>query len=119
MIKIIFYRNKSGVVCGFKMTDHAESRVCSAVSALALNTANSIEAFTEADIEAEYDESGGFLRFTLVESDGKLDENAVLLLASLELGILSIASQHSGEISVSYKNIRMQKIKSGNKFKSV
>ncbi len=73
--------------------------ICSAVSALAINTVNSIEAFTEDGFEAEQKEDGGYLKLTL---KGVPSAACSLLLDSLVLGIQNIQDAYGEEyISIS------------------
>lgn len=61
--------------------------ICSAVSALAVNAVNSIEAFTDDGFEVEQKEDGGYLKLTLT---GEPSAACSLLLDSLVLGIQNI-----------------------------
>jgi len=107
MIQATFYKNKNDDLCGFKLTNHAESRVCAAVSALAINAANSIEKLTDADIDLTAEADGGYLEFKLPELiDGGSSEQIELLLASLELGVNSIAIQYKRQIKVFYEKFK-------------
>jgi uncharacterized protein YsxB (DUF464 family) len=100
-------RNAAGKICGFEMADHANTRVCAAVSALAINTANAVEKFTGAAITVDYDEKGGYLKFELPEiKSGETCEKADLLLETLALGVCSIAEQYKGQIKI--KNITVK-----------
>ncbi|MCD8016127.1 MAG: ribosomal-processing cysteine protease Prp [Lachnospiraceae bacterium] len=84
---------KGGQYSGFSLDGHAEYAeagrdvVCAAVSALALNTANSIESLTEDFFEQELSEDGGYLRMDFPNGAG---EKASLLMDSLVLGIRGI-----------------------------
>ena len=73
--------------------------ICSAVSALAINTVNSIEVFTEDGFNAEQAEDGGYLKFMLTEEPSA---STVLLLDSLVLGMQYIQEAYGEEyLSVS------------------
>ena len=86
---------KSGRYVGFTSDGHAgyanagHDIVCSAVSALMINTVNSIEAFT--DDHFEVDEDDGHLSFRL---KGNAGEKSLLLLDSLALGLRSIGETY-------------------------
>ena len=94
MINVFFYKNKDGNLCGFEFSSHAQSKVCAAVSALVINTANSIGKFSGSRIVMDYNENGGFLKMIIQEPDIA----AKLLLESLELGINSLKEQHKRQI---------------------
>ena len=78
---------------GFECAGHAgyaeegSDIICAAVSALAVNTINAIEQFTEDPFEVEEAEDGGLLRIRFSEVP---DEKTQLLMDSLVLGIGNI-----------------------------
>lgn len=88
------------VFVGIDLAGHAgfaesgQDIVCAAVSALVLNTANSIEAFTQDGFEGQVDEeNGGFsLRFTEDPSP-----ESQLLMSSLVLGLQNIEKEYGEE----------------------
>ena len=92
MIRLSVFR-PDGQYRGFVLEGHAGYAqegydiICSAVSALAVNTVNSVEAFTEDGFEAEQKEDGGYLKFTLTDVPS---DACTLLLDSLVLGIQNI-----------------------------
>ncbi len=101
MIKACFYRNMNGDIYSVNVTDHGSKIVCAAVSALVLNTLNSIETFTKEKLEYAFNEEGGFLEFTLPEiQNGKQNPEVRLLLNSLYLGLTSIKEEYKGSIKV-------------------
>ena len=108
MTKVTVYKNKSGGTVGFKCTDHAgfarygRDIVCAAVSALVLNTINSIERFTEDAFEGEQDEKNAVITFRLKDGYSK---EAVLLLDSLVLGLTSIAEDNRKYISITFEEV--------------
>lgn len=85
---------------GFSCTGHAGydeaglDIVCSAVSVLAINTVNAIEAFTDDAFELEQSEDGGMLKLCFPDCPG---ERAALLMDSLVLGIESIEADYGKE----------------------
>lgn len=99
MITVTFYRDTGGRVNGFKLENHAKSRVCAAVSALAINAANSVEKFTSSEISLSYDSDGGYMDF----KSEMLDAGGELLLKSFELGVTSIAEQYKRQIKIIYE----------------
>ena len=100
MIKAVFYK-KNDKYFGFSLNGHAgyadygKDIVCSAVSALAFNTVNSIETFTKCKvIEAEEDSANG--RISVIFPDGTA-EDAALLIDSMLLGIRAIEEQYGSK----------------------
>lgn len=89
---------QNGLITGFEFTGHADYAeegsdiICSAVSVLAINTVNSIEVFTEDNIEVEEpeEEEGGYLKFSVPAPS----EKTALLFQSLELGIRSVMESY-------------------------
>ncbi len=71
--------------------DSGRDIVCAAVSALAVNTANSIEAFTGDSFQTEQDEESGFLSFSL---SSPISPESKLLLNSLVLGLQNIEEEY-------------------------
>ena len=83
-----------------------EDIVCAAVSALVINTANSLEQFTDDDIIIEEDpQSSGYL--ALEFSKDTVSERASLLMDSLLLGLESIQENY-GEAFLMIKRERSQ-----------
>ena len=105
MITVDFFQDRSGSLRGFQSEGHAGADeygydiVCSAVSALTLNTANSIEALTGAAITEEAEENGGFLRVMLTPETAD-DPGAQLLLKSLMLGISQMADSYPENLRI-------------------
>ncbi len=85
---------------------YGEDIVCAAVSALAINTVNSIQELTNDVIEVEYKNEGGFLSCILSNSKGNNNsKEALILLRSLELGITSIQKDYKDNIDISYREV--------------
>ena len=105
MIRIQILKEKNRVK-GYVMKGHAgageygQDIVCAGASALALNTANSIEALTDARFDLEASEDGGYLKLVL-RSD--TDAGAQLLLDSLYLGMKDMSESYP-------ENIRIQEV---------
>ena len=102
MINFTFLKDKSGQLKGFKCVNHGKDVVCAAVSILTQNTVNSVEALSDTRFQLDFDPSGGFMEFMLVDI---IDNKAELLLKSLELGINGISSEYSKEIEVFVKEV--------------
>ncbi|MCI5848529.1 MAG: ribosomal-processing cysteine protease Prp [Lachnospiraceae bacterium] len=100
MICVEFSGNSDNIT-GFEVSGHAgydeygRDIVCAAVSALATNTANSIEQFTEDDMTVDVDEKTGLLRLTMTST---ISDSSKLLLKSFKLGIESIEQAYGSEI---------------------
>lgn len=100
MICAVFRENREGYLTGFSVEGHAgyanpgDDIVCAAVSALVINTINSVEALTEASFEVNdpKDPSKEPLVFQLT-SDPASCPDSELLLRSLYLGLSSIKDQ--------------------------
>jgi len=109
MIKVSVYKNAENLITGFTLSGHADYSeygsdvVCAAVSALVINTINSIENFTSDKFRIEQDEKNGFLEFHVISS---MSNNSNLLLSSLALGLQGIEDEYSG------KYIKLTQIKS-------
>ena len=92
MITVTFLKNDRQIA-GYVCEGHAGYAqegfdiICSAVSALAVNTANSIEQFTDDPLTVEESEDGGYLKVLLT---GEISDQTKLLLASLSLGLKTI-----------------------------
>ena len=96
MIRASFRRSGQGYISGFRVSGHAgfaekgSDIVCAAVSALVINTVNSIDEFLPEDagkVDFSEDEGKGIIEFKF---DGEPSGEAVLLLRSLELGLKQI-----------------------------
>ncbi|MCC8045192.1 MAG: ribosomal-processing cysteine protease Prp [Clostridiales bacterium] len=94
---------------GFSFQGHAgyapegEDIICAAVSALALNAVNSIEAFTDDFFEQESSADGGYLRMDFPEN---VSDKTSLLVDSLLLGISNIQAEYGNEyITLTYKEV--------------
>lgn len=112
MIKATVFKNSTdsgnAVYTGIVMEGHAgyadegEDIICAAVSALALNFFNSVEAFTEDGFEGGTGESGSFeFRFT---SD--ISPESKLLMNSLILGLQNIERDYGK----SYINVKFKEV---------
>ena len=103
MIRIAFKTDATGCPIGIRCLGHAgfarrgKDIVCSAVSALVINTMNSIEAFTEDSFTGEANEKEGYILFELSDS---CSDASKLLMRSLELGIRNIYEDNSRFISL-------------------
>ena len=110
MIKATFFKDSEGRYRGFSLLGHAgyadsgQDIICASVSALSINTVNSIEAFTEDKIEAEMDEETGMLTCCF---SGTISAESTLLVNSLLLGLRGIEEDYAGHtyIKISIKEV--------------
>ncbi len=106
MITVKIFRNENDRIYGFEVKNHGHEIVCSAVSILTLNTANSIEQFTDAPFSCDYNEEGGFFRFTVDGlKNGEDIPDAELLLKSMEFGLLGIKAEPEYERHINIINV--------------
>ena len=106
MIRAKFYMHDK-TYFGFSITGHAEYAkpgediLCSAVSALAINTANSIEELTEDHLVVE--EKDGLLRMKI---RGQVSDAGNTLLKSLRIGLCKIYEEYGDEyIRIFFKEV--------------
>lgn len=98
MTKITVYKTKSGEYRKFICDGHAgyaergEDIVCAAVSALVINTVNSLAEIAKEPIQVESDEEAG--RISCSFSGQPLREASVVLMDSLTLGLSRITAQY-------------------------
>ena len=101
MITATFFKDSKGIVTGFSLIGHAgyaesgSDIICASVSALAINTVNSIEAFTDDSGTANVDEDTGMLTFAFNEN--KVSDKSMLLINSLILGLQGIMNEYNGK----------------------
>ncbi len=107
MIKVKFFKNKNNDIFCFEVLDHGQSIVCAGVSALTINTVNSIDAFTDDKFSVDIDESNG--RILFISNGLKNNEknrDVTLLLNSFELGIQSIYEDYKNDIIIGYEEVQ-------------
>ncbi len=107
MITFKVYKKNNGKIVGFDCTGHAgyaESGYdifCAAVSALVINTINSIDELTDDEFQADSDEKKGI--FLRVDEPG---DATTLLLKSLVIGVEGIKNDNEGEyIEIVYEEV--------------
>ena len=106
MIQAKFYLHDK-TYFGFAITGHAEYAepgediLCAAVSALAINTVNSIETLTKDRLIVE--EKDGFLRAKIL---GKVSDAGSTLFKSLRIGLCKIYEEYGDEyIRIFFKEV--------------
>ena len=100
MTKVTIYKNVKNECVGFRAFGHAgyaeegEDIICSAVSVLALNTVNSIEALTEVTPKCSMKDGYLSCEISVLRKGEKKYPDVVLLLDSLALGLKAIAETY-------------------------
>lgn len=113
MIRVTIYHNDADQCVGFRMEGHAEFAaygediVCSAVSALVINTMNSVGTFTKDNFEDAIHQEEDVVSFEITSKP--VSHDAQLLLNSLVLGLESIAKEY-GKKYIRLKNKRKQEV---------
>ena len=110
MIRVTVYKTGRQEYLGFDLSGHAGygeegfDIVCAAVSALVINTVNSVEEFTEDKTCCVSDEENGMIQFRF---QGQPSHDASLLLDSLILGLEGIeeSSEYKPYIDIIFKEV--------------
>lgn len=98
MINITIYQNEQNEYTGFRMEGHAgyaehgQDIVCAAVSALVINTINSMESYTKDRFEHAVHKEKDVVSFEITSTP--ISDSAELLLRSLVLGLQGISSEY-------------------------
>jgi len=107
MINVTVYQRK-GAYIGARAIGHSgyaeagEDIICAAVSALVINTLNSIETFTGDSFQESVDEEQALIDFLVTD---EMSAECGLLIRSLVLGLSKIAEQQEEYITLSYKEV--------------
>ncbi len=105
MVTATVVKDPSGYV-SFECRGHAgfmkkgKDIVCSAISMLTINTANSIMALSDSDISV--DENDGFISWKF---DATCDEKATLLMDSLLIGLQSLEEDYKGYLTLRIEEV--------------
>ena len=97
MIDVSRIKNEHGINIGFRVSGHAgyaesgSDIVCAGVSALVVNTMNSIEKFTEDKFSCKQEEKSGLIEFIIVS---EVSKESVLLMDSMFLGLKGIEKDY-------------------------
>ena len=109
MIHVTVYQNQEGKYTAFCCIGHAkyaeagQDIVCAAVSALVINTINSIEQLTGDTFLLDTDQESGHIGFSLEENHR---QESVLLIHSLVLGLQGIQNFYGNEyLSLNFKEV--------------
>lgn len=98
MTRVKFYQNQKGQCTGFEVSGHSgygekgTDIICAAISALTVNTINSLEELVEDPIRVEADEEDAYLWVSIA---GEHSAEAELLLQSLQLGMSNMYSDEA------------------------
>lgn len=92
--------DKGGHVSSLLVKNHGAPIVCAGISALVLNTINSIETLTSDVFSLKHEQEGGFIEISF---PNKLSPEAQLLMASLMLGIKAALAEYPKEIKIKYE----------------
>ena len=110
MIKINLHYNNQEELWHFVLdghadfADHGQDIVCAAVSMTVINTINSIDLLTKEPFELDQDGEGGYIACAFPKiKNQKGSQEAILLLASMVLGLKSIKEQYGEHIQISTK----------------
>ena len=105
MIRVVIGKH-DGYICSYRISGHAgyadqgKDIICSAMSMIAINTANSLSAIADETFDVSQDEDSGLLE---VRFDHRPNEKAETLLDSLELGVQGVIDQYGNEfVSLTY-----------------
>ena len=105
MVTVSIYQLETGSIGGFQFEGHADAGeygfdiVCSAVSALAIGCVNAMEAYTQAGIEEDAAEDGGYLKVILKPETAE-DHDAQLLLKSMALAVRQMAESYPENLRI-------------------
>ena len=105
LVTATIVKDPSGYVA-FECTGHAgfarkgKDIVCSAISTLTINTANSIMTLTDTKINVG--ENDGFLSWTF---ENACDERSTLLMDSLLIGLRSVEEEYGKYLKVEIKEV--------------
>lgn len=106
MTEAYIYRNSNNEIYRYKILNHTDSIVCAAISILVLNTANSIEEFTDVAFNYDFDEKDGLFDLEIPSiKSGEHNHDVNLLLNSLILGLIGIRMQYPKNIKIIDKEV--------------
>ena len=109
MTKITIFRNRDQVFSGFDCLGHAgyaeegEDIVCAGISALVINTINSLGVYTKEKFSTDSDEETGMIRLRF---DAPTGHDADLLMKSMVLGLQGIQNTYGNDyIILTFKEV--------------
>ena len=110
MIRVTVYKTRRHEYAGFDLSGHAgyeetgHDIVCAAVSALVINTVNSVEQFTDDKTSCMSDDTEGNIQFRFKDTPS---HDASLLFDSMLLGLEAIEenSEYEPYIDIIFKEV--------------
>ena len=99
---------RDGAYSFFRSSGHAgfagvgEDIVCSAVSILVINTANSIMSFCDDAVSIDADDAKGEISIRFDETPG---HDATLLMDSMMLGLGGVAEEYKDFVKIKYQEV--------------
>ena len=109
MTKITIFRNQDQAFLGFDCLGHAgyaeegEDIVCAGISALVINTINSLGVYTKEKFSTDSDEETGMITLRF---DAPASHDADLLMKSLVLGLQGIQNTYGNDcIILTFKEV--------------
>lgn len=112
MVNVDIIKNKENYIYSFCVSGHAEYAeegsdiICSAVSVIVINTINSIEKFTEDDIEYITDEGYIFVTLPQVKENNIVSREADVLIKAMVFALDSMENDYGNEfIKINYREV--------------
>lgn len=109
MTRITIFKNRNQEFLGFTCLGHAgyadegEDIVCAGISALVINTVNSLSAYTGERFETDSDEESGEITLRFLSP---AEHDADLLMKSLVLGLQGIQSTYGNDyVILNFKEV--------------
>ncbi len=100
MIRVLVVKTADDQIRAFQVSGHAgfaesgQDIICSAVSALTINTVNALETLTDTVFEADVDPEDGTITVNFTED---LSHDGKLLTDALVLGLMTIEQENNGD----------------------
>lgn len=108
MTTVTIYQDRNGTYTGFDCEGHSgygdegNDIVCASVSALVINTVNSIESLTDDPCRSEADEDGAVIRLRLEKGYSR---DTDLLIRSMILGLNDIRKSYSAYLQILFEEV--------------
>ncbi|MCR4792518.1 MAG: ribosomal-processing cysteine protease Prp [Lachnospiraceae bacterium] len=111
MTTIVIEKSPEGVYKGFTCMGHAgyaksgkPDILCSAISALSINTINGLEKAAGQKLDVKTDEKTGFMRCVILD---KTSEGARCLMSAFEDSVISLADEYGGKfLQIQFKEVK-------------
>ncbi|MGN0395574.1 MAG: ribosomal-processing cysteine protease Prp [Coprococcus sp.] len=108
MINVTILKNSNSEPVGFQMSGHAEYAdpgediVCSAASAIAITTVNSIELLTDDDFSVECNQENGDMNLLIKGVPG---HDVIIIMKTYEIGITKLYESYDDYICLTFKEV--------------